>query len=72
MQQTTTQKTRLFSPDSLAADSEVWLSGEQTKYVTRVVRLNIEDTLIVFDGNGGQYQAVIKELAKDRALLHVG
>ena len=72
MQQTTTKKTRLFSPDSLAADSEVWLSGEQTKYVTRVLRLNIEDTLIVFDGNGGQYRAVIKELAKDRALLHVG
>lgn len=72
MRQTTTPKTRLFSPDSLVVDSEMWLYGEQAKYVTRVLRLTTEDKLLVFDGNSGQYRAVIKAFAKDRVLLHVG
>lgn len=72
MRQTTTPKTRLFSPDSLVVDSEMWLSGEQAKYVTRVLRLTTEDNLLVFDGNSGQYRAVIKAFARDRVLLHVG
>jgi 16S rRNA (uracil1498-N3)-methyltransferase len=72
MQIAATPKTRLFSPDELAADSELWLTGERAKYVTRVLRLKMEDTIVMFDGNGDQYGAAIKAFAKDRVLLQVG
>lgn len=64
--------TRLFSPEALIAHSELWLSGGQAKYLTRVLRLKADDTLVMFDGTGGQYGATIKAIAKDRVLLHVG
>lgn len=72
MQIAATPKTRLFSHDALVADSELWLTGEQAKYVTRVLRLKVEDTLVMFDGDGGQYGAAIKAFTKERVLLHVG
>ncbi len=67
-----TPKTRLFSADALIEDSESWLTGEQAKYVSRVLRLKIDDRVVVFDGEGGEYPAIIKEFAKDRVLLAVG
>ncbi len=65
-------KTRLFSADVLVEDSESWLTGEQARYVSRVLRLNIDDSIVLFDGEGGEYTAVIKEFAKDRVLLAIG
>ena len=72
MQITATPKTRLFSTDVLIEDSESWLTGEQAKYVSRVLRLKIDDSVVLFDGEGGEYAAVIKEFAKDRVLLAIG
>jgi 16S rRNA (uracil1498-N3)-methyltransferase len=72
MQIAVTPKTRLFSPDALFDDSEAWLAGEQARYVSRVLRLRIDDTVVMFDGKGGEYVAVIKEFPKDRVLLRVG
>ncbi len=72
MQIAATPKTRLFSADALIGDSESWLTGEHAKYVSRVLRLRIDDSVIVFDGEGGEYPAVIKEIAKDRVLLAIG
>jgi 16S rRNA (uracil1498-N3)-methyltransferase len=72
MQITATPKNRLFSPDALVADSELWLTGEQARYVTRVLRLKTDDTIVMFDGNGGQFGAAIKAFENGRVLLHVG
>ncbi len=72
MQTAATPKTRLFSPDALPGDKELWLSGEQANYISRVMRLRSDDSVVVFDGKGGEYVAVIKEFTKDRVLLHVG
>ncbi len=72
MQTAATPKTRLFSADVLTEDSESWLTGEQAKYISRVLRLKIDDSVVVFDGEGGEFAAVIKEFAKDRVLLAVG
>ncbi len=72
MQNPTTSKTRLFSPEALVPDSEMWLTGEQANYVTGVLRLKTNHKLVIFDGKGGQFLAVIKEFTKDRVLLHLG
>lgn len=67
-----TPKTRLFSADGLLDDSELWLMGEQARYVSRVLRLKTDDSVILFDGSGGEFSAVIKEFTKDRVRLQVG
>lgn len=72
MQIAATPKTRLFSPDPLVADSELWLTGEQARYVTRVLRLKANDVISMFDGSGGQYDAAIKSCCKDRVLVQLG
>lgn len=72
MQIAATPKTRLFSPVALVANSELSLTGEQAKYVKRVLRLRADDAIMLFDGNGGQYNAAIKSFNKDRVLVQVG
>lgn len=72
MQIAVTPKTRLFSAHTLVGGSDLWLTGEQAKYVSRVLRLRIDHKLVMFDGTGGQYPAVIRDLAKDRVLLSLG
>lgn len=67
-----TAKTRLFSADVLSENSESWLTGKQAKYVSRVLRLKVDDRVVVFDGEGGEYAAVIKEVSKDAVQLAVG
>jgi len=72
MQIAVTPKTRLFSSDALLDDSDVWLTGDQARYVSRALRLRIDDVIVMFDGRGGEYTAVIREFAKDRVLVRVG
>ena len=72
MRNPATPRDRLFSHKALVANSELWLSGEQAKYVTRILRLKINHKIVMFDGKGGQYVASIIGLAKGRVLLHVG
>lgn len=72
MQIAATPRTRLFSPERLVSGSDIWLTGERAKYVTRVLRLKSADPLVLFDGNGGQYGAIVAEFEKDRVRLHVG
>ncbi len=67
-----TPKTRLFSADALIDDSELWLTAEQARYVSRVLRLKKDDHVTLFDGQGGEFSAVIKEFVKDRVRLRVG
>ena len=67
-----TPKTRLFSADALIDDSELWLTAEQARYVSRVLRLKKDDHVTLFDGQGGEFSAVIKEFVKDRVRLQVG
>jgi len=72
MQIAATPKTRLFSADALVDDSELWLAGEQARYVSRVLRLKTDDNVVLFDGTGGECGAVIREFTKDRVRLQVG
>lgn len=72
MRNPATPRNRLFSHKTLVANSELWLSGEQAKYLKRVLRLKVDHKVVMFDGKGGQYVASIIRFAKDRILLRVG
>ncbi len=64
--------TRLWVDAPLMTDNQLQLPTETSHYVTHVLRLRIGAPLIIFNGQGGEYQAVITELQKKNVLLHIG
>lgn len=63
---------RLFSPVSLHANTELSLGGDRARYVGRVLRLRPGDALTVFDGSGGEYSATVIKVTKQELVLSVG
>ena len=63
---------RLFSPIQLNANKELSLGSEQAHYVARVLRLRAGDSLIVFDGTGGEYRATVGLATRKNLRLSVG
>ena len=55
---------RLFSPVPLGPDSRFKLDSSQSRYLTRALRLRPGDSLIMFDGAGGEYNARIVLIEK--------
>ncbi len=48
------------------------LGSEQARYLGRVLRLRVGDHLLVFDGEGREFQASITAIDKTGVTLHVG
>ncbi|MDX1404194.1 MAG: 16S rRNA (uracil(1498)-N(3))-methyltransferase [Woeseiaceae bacterium] len=63
---------RLFSPVELRANADLRLGDEQARYVGRVLRLKKGDSLRVFDGNGGEYAALVAGLTRKELHLSIG
>lgn len=63
---------RLFSPVPLVAGQNVALGAEQANYVTRVLRLRNGRELILFDGHGGEYRAIIESASKSELIVSLG
>lgn len=57
--------TRLYSPAPLRPHSQLTLDSDQTRYLTRALRLRPGDTLTLFDGSGGEYGANIVRVGKN-------
>lgn len=55
---------RLFIDDNLTTGSLITLDKARSSYLLRVLRLQATDSLIVFNGQGGQYRASITETGK--------
>ncbi len=64
--------TRLFCPLPLSARQDVTLGAEQANYVSRVLRLRVGRELIIFDGRGGEYLAVINAVSKSELSITLG
>lgn len=62
---------RIYFKGSLARNSTVELGKSQTHYLSNVLRLKPGDALTLFNGEGGEYSAVIKLLERRRAILSV-
>ena len=54
-------KVRLFLKNKLSVGSFITLSDDQAKYLFKVMRLNIGQSISVIDGNTGEYLAKIIE-----------
>jgi len=61
---------RLFVPDGLSPGAEVRLPERAARHIA-VLRLRQDDEVSLFNGNGGQYRAVLSSLGRDRSLARV-
>jgi len=62
---------RFFLPPDSWAD-EAWLTGDEAKHLSQVLRIRAGETVTVFDGEGRRAEAVVREVARDRAKLSLG
>jgi 16S rRNA (uracil1498-N3)-methyltransferase len=63
---------RLFVPVPLKTAEDLWLDGERAHYLSRVLRIRRGDSLVAFDGRGGEYQCRVAEIGRHRVLLIPG
>ena len=63
--------TRLYIDDRLGTGATLHLDGNQARYVGRVLRLRPGDRVRVFNGDDGEFEARIQNVAKSSADLLV-
>jgi 16S rRNA (uracil1498-N3)-methyltransferase len=63
--------TRLFVNESLTSGAALQLDRDQARYLGRVLRLRSGDSVRVFNGNDGEFNASIVSLAKDAAAIQI-
>jgi 16S rRNA (uracil1498-N3)-methyltransferase len=61
---------RLYLP-LIKPSGTIHITGEKAKYLIRVLRSKIGDDIIVFDGKGSSYKAVIKSITMKDVLAEV-
>lgn len=64
--------TRLFVSAPLGNGTALVLSGEQARYLGRVLRSRVGDTVTVFNGDSGEWRATIDAINKSGVSLTVG
>ena len=65
-------KTRLFVSGDLINGAEVVLEGDRARYLGRVLRLRVDDDIVVFNGTGPEWLATITGMTKSTATLAIG
>lgn len=63
---------RLYLPQPLRAGAEFKLNETSAHYVRHVLRLKNGASLIIFNGEGGEYSATIKQATKHGVIIEVG
>ncbi len=62
---------RFYSPHKLHIDAIVALSNSVVIHVTKVMRLNVNDKLVLFDGSGFDFECVLTSVQKNAAQARV-
>lgn len=63
---------RIYHPQSLQSHDAVILTEDARKHVMQVLRLQVQSPIILFDGNGGEFQGVIKTIDKRTVTVQIG
>jgi 16S rRNA (uracil1498-N3)-methyltransferase len=63
--------TRIYVAETLADRKQINLPEQASGHLTRVLRLGQGDALRVFDGSGGEYDAVIRSVGKRSTTLDI-
>ncbi len=62
---------RLFVADIPSAAEEIFLTGDEKRYVCNVLRMEAGDPLVLFDSSGWEYSATIIEAASRHVKLKI-
>ena len=63
---------RIHCEQRLGPGAQFALAPEAAQHVGRALRLKAGDSIVVFDGRGGEYEAAIQRIDKDRVDVKVG
>lgn len=63
---------RIYHPAPLSSDSQSELSDAAVNHVARVLRLPVGAPLILFNGEGGEFEATVSAIDKRRVVVNVG
>ena len=55
---------RFYAPDATAPGDVITLPADEAEHLTRVLRLKTGDTLRVFNGRGGEFDAAVEQAGK--------
>jgi 16S rRNA (uracil1498-N3)-methyltransferase len=64
--------TRIYQPQALKAEQILNLSREAAGHLIRVLRLQVGDECIVFNGKAGEFRAMITEVNKSTVTVKLG
>jgi len=64
--------TRVYVPGPLDAGRRHTIEGDAANHIARVLRLKSGDTLVLFDGRGGEHAARIAEFRRGAVVVEVG
>ena len=62
-------KIRLFVDHTLGEAQSVPLNKDQAHYIFSVMRKSIGETILIFDGNNGEWEASVEEISKKSGVL---
>jgi len=63
---------RFYVPDASSAGDVATLPHDEAQHLTRVLRLKAGDSVRVFNGRGGEFNATVESAAKDDVRVRVG
>jgi 16S rRNA (uracil1498-N3)-methyltransferase len=63
---------RIYLPNILSTNHTVYLDENAVRHVVKVLRLKKGAPLILFNGKGGEYQAVLEAVDKKQVLVRLG
>jgi 16S rRNA (uracil1498-N3)-methyltransferase len=63
---------RIFCQQRLGPGAQFSLDDDAAQHVGRALRLRVGDAVVVFDGTGGEYAAVIQRMDRERVDVKVG
>ncbi len=63
---------RIHCDVRLGPGAQIALAPEAAQHVAKALRLKAGDAIVVFDGRGGEYEAAIQRIDKDRVDVKVG
>lgn len=63
--------TRIYQPIALSAHSTLMLDEPASHHLARVLRANVGETITVFNGQGGEYSAIIRRIDKKTVTVDV-
>jgi 16S rRNA (uracil1498-N3)-methyltransferase len=63
---------RIYCEQRLGPGAQFALAPEAAQHVGKALRLKSGDAITVFDGRGGEYEAILQRMDKDRVEVKVG